>query len=599
MAEVAEKMEELTVPEGGIADFVMDDDELEEAYGEKASDFGDDGIAQFPALAERMAKYGRNEDNMLAHVAEGELVIPAQFLQDEVMKQRIYDILAEAGVEDPEAYVVGSEANDINPTTGLPEFFLKKLFKGIGKAIKKVVKAVVKVVKKIAPIVLPIALAFTPLGPIYGAALGSGIGTLINGGSIKDALKSALISGAIGGVTAGFTGGGSFGENVSAAFADPGARLAQTASGFQSTVTGGGFTGEGNLFSSYVPTPGAEVDAAAQAADSATQEAATQTTQQAAEQTAQQTAEQTAQTAAQTAAEGTIKTVEAYKPPGFFESVKGAVTPGDDVGFFEGMKNAFFPGGPTAEQVAQAQGQKFAATQKALLAEGVPAATAQSLATEAAKSVTASSLAPGMFRSYAPLAAAGTLAMGATGMFDVPEPEQASFIDYNPDGTPVTGADLIAADRSKYLVQDLGRVRLNPETGEYEDVEVDLTVPAPDTSPYTVPTQYPVTPPPGGYGVNNSAGYLLASNPGGPFARPYVTAAQGGAIPEVFPRRNGGIMPNEGTPGEDSVRAMLMPGEFVMTTDAVRGLGNGNLNNGIKNMYSVMRNLESRGRAMA
>ena len=42
-----------------------------------------------------------------------------------------------------------------------------------------------------------------------------------------------------------------------------------------------------------------------------------------------------------------------------------------------------------------------------------------------------------------------------------------------------------------------------------------------------------------------------------------------------------------------------MPGEFVMTTDAVRGLGNGNLNNGIQNMYSVMRNLESRGRATA
>jgi hypothetical protein len=36
-----------------------------------------------------------------------------------------------------------------------------------------------------------------------------------------------------------------------------------------------------------------------------------------------------------------------------------------------------------------------------------------------------------------------------------------------------------------------------------------------------------------------------------------------------------------------------------MTTNAVRGLGNGNLNNGIKNMYSVMRNLERRGRAMS
>jgi hypothetical protein len=44
---------------------------------------------------------------------------------------------------------------------------------------------------------------------------------------------------------------------------------------------------------------------------------------------------------------------------------------------------------------------------------------------------------------------------------------------------------------------------------------------------------------------------------------------------------------------------MLMPGEFVMTTDAVKGLGNGNLNKGINNMYSVMRNLEQRGRAMA
>jgi hypothetical protein len=208
MVEETEELEELEVPTGGIGDFVMEDDELEEVYGDDSEtdakeEFGDNGIAQFPALAERMAKYGRNEDNMLAHVAEGELVIPAQFLEDEVMKQRIYDILTEAGVEDPEAYVVGAEANDLNPTTGLPEFFLKKLFKGIGKAIKKVVKAVVKVVKKVAPIILPIALAFTPLGPIYGAALGSGIGTLINGGSIKDALKSALISGAVGGVTAG------------------------------------------------------------------------------------------------------------------------------------------------------------------------------------------------------------------------------------------------------------------------------------------------------------------------------------------------------------------------------------------------------------
>ena len=70
-----------------------------------------------------------------------------------------------------------------------------------------------------------------------------------------------------------------------------------------------------------------------------------------------------------------------------------------------------------------------------------------------------------------------------------------------------------------------------------------------------------------------------------------VQVADGGPI---YQRRNGGIMPDEGVRGEDSVRALLMPGEFVMTTDAVRGAGNGNLENGIQNMYSVMRNLESR-----
>ena len=58
-------------------------------------------------------------------------------------------------------------------------------------------------------------------------------------------------------------------------------------------------------------------------------------------------------------------------------------------------------------------------------------------------------------------------------------------------------------------------------------------------------------------------------------------------------------MPDEGIPNKDSVRAMLMPGEFVMTTDAVKGLGNGNMRQGINNMYDMMRGLEAKGRAMA
>ncbi len=37
---------------------------------------------------------------------------------------------------------------------------------------------------------------------------------------------------------------------------------------------------------------------------------------------------------------------------------------------------------------------------------------------------------------------------------------------------------------------------------------------------------------------------------------------------------------------------MLTAGEFVMTRDAVKGAGNGNLNKGIQRMYGVMDNLE-------
>ena len=62
--------------------------------------------------------------------------------------------------------------------------------------------------------------------------------------------------------------------------------------------------------------------------------------------------------------------------------------------------------------------------------------------------------------------------------------------------------------------------------------------------------------------------------------------------PAYFPRRDGGIMPSEGSGTKDDVPAMLTAGEFVMTRDAVKGAGNGNLNQGIKKMYGMMDKLE-------
>ena len=71
--------------------------------------------------------------------------------------------------------------------------------------------------------------------------------------------------------------------------------------------------------------------------------------------------------------------------------------------------------------------------------------------------------------------------------------------------------------------------------------------------------------------------------------------AQGGYIDgQYFPRRNGGIMPSEGSGQQDDVPAMLMAGEFVLTKDAVKGLGNGDSNRGIKKAYAMMDQLEKR-----
>ena len=93
-----------------------------------------------------------------------------------------------------------------------------------------------------------------------------------------------------------------------------------------------------------------------------------------------------------------------------------------------------------------------------------------------------------------------------------------------------------------------------------------------------------------------TGGGLLAQNPGmyspGVPSRGY---AQGGGISNLgaFPRRNGGIS-GPGTPTSDDIPAMLSDGEFVMTEAAVRGMGDGNRQRGIQNMYQVMNNLESR-----
>tara|TARA_R100001510_G_scaffold53004_1_gene54194 strand:- start:1467 stop:2549 length:1083 start_codon:yes stop_codon:yes gene_type:complete len=63
-----------------------------------------------------------------------------------------------------------------------------------------------------------------------------------------------------------------------------------------------------------------------------------------------------------------------------------------------------------------------------------------------------------------------------------------------------------------------------------------------------------------------------------------------------FVNRDGPIS-GPGTGTSDDIPAMLSDGEFVMTAEAVRNMGNGSREKGTKRMYDLMNNLENKGRA--
>ena len=154
----------------------------------------DGGIqGALPEAIEMLEAAGRNGDVRIVHTEDGDTVVPKEVFEGpggQPIRESLVRQMAQLGV-DPERYVVGGGLNSINPETGLPEFFFKKIFKSIK-----------KIFKQVAPIILPIVL--TPfIGPIAAGVVGSGIGTLIQGGSAKDALKAA----AFGGITAGVMSG--------------------------------------------------------------------------------------------------------------------------------------------------------------------------------------------------------------------------------------------------------------------------------------------------------------------------------------------------------------------------------------------------------
>lgn len=565
MSETAayQRPESFTVPEGGLASFLTattgswaDNDEQKQIPSS--------GIAQAKQAAEKLSEFGRYEDTYMVHAAEGETVIPtAIFDENPRLKESLFSQMREMGL-DPESYIVGNDLNSLNPVTGQPEFFFKKLFKGI----KKAVKGVVKVFKKIAPIVLPIALAFTPLGPIYGAMAGAGIGSLIQGKSIGKSLKASLIAGAGAGLMSGLSGGfqgmgadgvgfgKGFTSGIGNALSSPGARVANlfnpSADQFGTKFLNPN-TAVQNMSQPLPPPPnlsasGVNLDKLP-VRGSGLPEIGVEKAQELgltgnlsgtaggipsrAQTFNAANVQQFAKTPQELAAlrtpvgQGLTSTKLINPNPNVGSNLADAgqnLNKLPDKSKFQTFRDVMVRGGRSKEQVLQAQNAAKAnylnLPSKVQSPEGLAKIVADA--------------GPSTLQRFGPSAALGTGVFALAGGFKTPEEEK---IDMGP-----TGQELYDADPAKYgYISDLSYL-----------------------NPYNAP-------------INNSY-------------TPTMFAAGGGDA-VAFPRKIGGIS-GPGTGTSDDVPAMLSDGEFVMTADAVRGAGGGNRQRGINNMYSMMRRFE-------
>jgi hypothetical protein len=531
--------------------------------------FARGGIASLNPLAEAMARQGRYGDTMLAHISPRE----AAMLKD-----------------------MGGSGT-INPMTGMPEFFIKKIFKGAKKALKKVGQAVKKFASSsVGKIVTTMALAFF-LGPAAATAMGvsstagvaavsgfvgSAGSTALAGGSLKESLRA----GALGGLTAG-AGAGVMG----------GAQAFQAGSYTGPTTVGGQFTKAKEFFTGapaeaaalpdvgMAPEPSGAVssgigqpspitrsamgieglpdftvDMSPGAAPLSAQSAPFRTiglqgdgvtplTQAQFDRSMQAPIRPSVSpvAAAQRATPSLNAPGTGVLRPELMGSDAASLTAqnmarGVQGGIQDNAQRGIFQQGLDKVLPSRIKEQGTAAAERAYI-DTLDRTKSTALAEKAYQAAM-----PGMIRQYAPLAATGLGIMALTGGFkeeEVAPPE--GFEDFMSGISP--GQRLLDQDPQRYGIR-YGGINTTASTQQF--------------NPYSF------TPP-----------------------RPPGLAKGGSLDTEKFPRKTGPIN-GPGTGTSDDIPAMLSDGEFVFTAKAVRGMGDGSRRKGAQRMYALMRKLEGR-----
>ena len=604
----------------GASDVMMEGPPVEGMQDMEPMAMAEGGLADMAAL---LAAQGRNGDKMLAHITPEE----AEFLRER------------------------GGSGTINPVTGLPEFFVKKLFKGVKKVVKGVANVVKKVVKSpVGRILATIALA-TVLGPAgVGLSLGTAAGvasagtTLMAGGSIKE----ALVAGAMG-----YIGGGGtiMGASPVAAVGGylPGAAGSALNTGLATGAIG---TGVG-LVAGMKPADALRMGAMSGASAAALQglqnsgagrpdqamrddvfrramagdEAAAQMVRSGDYSGAMPSPPPSGQGVGQTGPTGTaqdlVSSGQGMKP---VSSNMGLRTPMGMQPEFGNLPADFSPaaGGtgattnydllpqgyqqappglktPTmgfASDFSRAAGGTGAATNYGMTPAG-PAAQPPGVIdrmVSGAKNLYNEYLSPsrpglpadaGLLRKYGPLALAGTAVVGAAGGM------KSSPADPNPAfDRDYTGMD--------YIRDNPGLFQGGLDTSyQRPDLPRGTLVDPSEMYRYSsIPIGQPGVVQPTGV-TRSPAGVAQPYNVSGLYGVPLLYGqqppqgyAKGGELrPREFPRKNGPIN-GPGTGTSDSIPAMLSDGEFVFTAKAVRNAGGGSRRKGAARMYKLMKKLE-------
>ena len=523
-------------------------------------------------VASYLAAQGRNGDSMLAHITPEEASL---------LKRR-------------------GGSGTINPVTGLPEFFLKKLFKGIGNAVKKVLKSPVG--RILATVALATVLGPTAIGMTLGsagtAALASGAVTLAGGGSIKE----ALISGAMG-----YIGGGGtiMGTNPLSAVGGylPGAAGSALNTGLSTGLIGAGIGKLGGMSTQDALKMGLISGGSAAAMQGLSNMRADQ-----AVKDAQFRSDMSGAPASPRPGEPGSNVIVGGKPD---------ITAIEAAGTAKDLLAATSQGAPGGSMPADYQAQFYKdigidprtmsptsvgtsptniQIERSMLGMTGPMDTARQFIQEpinVATDIYNTNLSPsraglpadaGIIQKYGPLALAGTAAIAATGGMKSEPVNQNPAFNRN-----YTGEDYMRDNPDKFKGGLSSYTK--PTTPD------NPIVPTPSYG--TIPIGQPgnvipmgITQSPGGvaqpYNVAGLYGVPLIYGPDG---QPRRMAKGGDATMTQFPRKTGPIN-GPGTGTSDDIPAMLSDGEFVFTARAVRNAGGGSRRKGAARMYKLMKKLE-------